>query len=262
MKTIDLNKLQNYKKKFFLILSDFIIVIFSVAASYSLRLEEIYSFTKIDLEVYILFLVVIYLVFYFNNIYQILLRYFDYFSIKKIIKSIFFASLIIVPINFYLYKLIYFPRSISFIAPVIICILILSHRVFVNFLIKLNSNQVNKQKRILIIGVDNFNIQLIKNIRQTFDNNVVQALIDTNNLYKKRELNGIKIYKKNDIHKIVKNFSINEIIIGKKSLSGKEVSELFDKYENRNISIKKIDKDQNNFSLFLDHSIATNLNFF
>ena len=55
MKTIDLNKLQNYKKKFFLILSDFIIVIFSVAASYSLRLEEIYSFTKIDLEVYILF---------------------------------------------------------------------------------------------------------------------------------------------------------------------------------------------------------------
>ena len=110
--------------------------------------------------------------------------------------------------------------------------------------------------------MDNFNIQLIKNIRQTFDNNVVQALIDTNNLYKKRELNGIKIYKKNDIHKIVKNFSINEIIIGKKSLSGKEVSELFDKYENRNISIKKIDKDQNNFSLFLDHSIATNLNFF
>ena len=69
--------------------------------------------------------------------------------------------------------------------------------------------------------MDNFNIQLIKNIRQTFDNNVVQALIDTNNLYKKRELNGIKIYKKNDIHKIVKNFSINEIIIGKKSLSGK-----------------------------------------
>ena len=64
--------------------------------------------------------------------------------------------------------------------------------------------------------MDNFNIQLIKNIRQTFDNNVVQALIDTNNLYKKRELNGIKIYKKNDIHKIVKNFSINEIIIGKK----------------------------------------------
>ncbi len=262
MKTIDLNKLQNYKKKFFLILSDFVIVIFSVAASYSLRLEKIYSFTKIDLKVYILFLVVIYLVFYFNNIYQILLRYFDYFSIKKIIKSILFAFLILVPINFYLYKLIYFPRSISFIALVIICILILSQRVFVNFLIKLNSNQIKKQKRILIIGVDNFNIQLIKNIRQTFDNNVIQALIDTNNLYKKRELNGIKIFKKNDIHRIVKNFSINEIIIGKKSLSDKEVSELFDKYENKNISIKKIDKDQNNFSLLLDHSIATNLNFF
>ena len=81
MKKIDLNKLQNYKKKFFLILSDFVIVIFSVAASYSLRLEEIYSFTKIDLKIYILFLVVIYLVFYFNNIYQILLRYFDYFVI-------------------------------------------------------------------------------------------------------------------------------------------------------------------------------------
>ena len=134
----NLNKLANYKKKFFLIFSFFIIIIFSLIASYSLRHEKIYSAFEIDYRVYLLFLCTFYLIFYINNIYQILIRYFDYFSIKKIINSVLWCLIILIPLNFYFYKILYFPRSISFICPILIGIFILSHRIGLNFLINLN----------------------------------------------------------------------------------------------------------------------------
>ena len=262
MEKFNLNKLDNYKKKFFLFFSDFLIIIFSIVSAYSLRLEKIYSVLEIDFRVYLLFLLIFYSVFFINNIYQILIRYFDYFSIKKIVMSILFCLIILVPINFYLYEILYFPRSISLIATIITGILILSHRVFVNFLINLNIRISDKEKKILIIGIDQFNIELIKNIRQNMNNGVIKGLIDTNNQHKKRELNGIKIFKKNDLYNIIEKLKINEIIIGSKSLTNREVSSLFDKFENKNIRIKKLNNQHSYFKQYLNESIISNLNFY
>ena len=262
MYKLNLNKLDNHKKKFFLIFSDFIIIIFSIVAAYSLRLEKIYSVLEIDFRVYLLFLTIFYLIFFINNIYQILIRYFDYFSIKKIIISILLCLVILVTINFYLYEILYYPRSISFIATIITGILILSHRVFVNFLINLNIRISEREKKILIIGIDQFNIELIKNIRESMDDGVVKGLIDTNNQYKKRELNGIKIFKKNDLYNIIEKLKINEIFIGNKSLTKREVSNLFDKFENKNIRIKKLNNQHSNLKQYLNESIVSNLNFY
>ena len=262
MYKLNLNKLDNHKKKFFLIFSDFIIIIFSIVAAYSLRLEKIYSVLEIDFRVYLLFLTIFYSIFFINNIYQILIRYFDYFSIKKIVISILLCLVILVTINFYLYEILYFPRSISFIATIITGILILSHRVFLNFLINLNIRISEKEKKILIIGIDQFNIELIKNIRESMDGGVVKGLIDTNNQYKKRELNGIKIFKKNDLYNIIEKLKINEIIIGNKSLTNHEVSNLFNKLENKNIRIKKLNNQHSNLKQYLNESIVSNLNFY
>ena len=262
MYKLNLNKLDNHKKKIFLIFSDFIIIIFSIVAAYSLRLEKIYSVLEIDFRVYLLFLTIFYSIFFINNIYQILIRYFDYFSIKKIIISILLCLVILVTINFYLYEILYFPRSISFIATIITGILILSHRVFVNFLINLNIRISEREKKILIIGIDQFNIELIKNIRESMDDGIVKGLIDTNNQYKKRELNGIKIFKKNDLYNIIEKLKINEIFIGYKSLTKREVSNLFDKFENKNIRIKKLNNQHSNLKQYLNESIVSNLNFY
>ena len=66
----------------------------------------------------------------------------------------------------------------------------------------------------------------------------MKAVIDPKNLYKKREINGIKIYKKKDLYNVTKKFKINEIILGSNSLSKKEYSKLFNKHEKSNIRIK------------------------
>ena len=260
MLKLNLNKLGNLKKKTFLVLSDLIIIIISISASYSLRLETLFSILSIDLRVYLIFFLTFFPIFYINNIYQILIRYFDYFSIKKIIKSIAICLIILVPINFYFYQDFYFPRSISFIAPIIIGILIILHRVFLNFLINLNSTR--DEKNILIIGINNQNISLIKNIRSNFNGNAVKAIIDTKSVYKKREINGIKIYKKKDLDNIIKKLKINEIILGNNSLSEKEFSKLFNRYEKSNIRIKKLDKKQKNKNEYLNQSTNSSINFF
>jgi FlaA1/EpsC-like NDP-sugar epimerase len=258
----NLNKLANYKKKFFLIFSDFIIIIFSLIASYSLRHEKIYSAFEIDYRVYLLFLCTFYLIFYINNIYQILIRYFDYFSIKKIINSVLWCLIILIPLNFYFYKILYFPRSISFISPILIGIFILLHRIGLNFLINLNTSLKTKKKNILILGFNKPNIELIKNIRQNLNNGEIKALIDTKNLHKKREFNGIKIFKKNELDDVIKNYEINEIIISNKSITNREISNLFDRYKNKNIRIKNLGANQNYLNQYLNQSIISNLNFF
>ena len=80
---LNLDKFKKLSEKNFPYFSDFNYY-FSILASYSLRLEEIYSLNEIDFRVFLLFLAVFYIVFFVNNIYQILIRYFDYFSINKL----------------------------------------------------------------------------------------------------------------------------------------------------------------------------------
>ena len=256
------NSLGNLKKKIFLLISDLLIIILSISAAYSLRLETIYSVLKIDSRVYLIFLTVFFSIFFLNNIYQILLRYFDYFSIKKIIKSTIICLIILVPLNFYFYEKFYFPRSISFLGPVIICILIILHRVFINFLLNSNLRSQQDNKNILIVGLDNQIINLIKSIRGNYKSEMIKAVVDTKNLYKRREFNGIKIFKKKDLDSLVKNYKINEIIISSKSLSEKEFKSLFNKYENTDIRIKKLNLSQENSSDYLMYSTNSKLNFF
>ena len=184
MNKLYINKLSNFKKKLFLIFSDLIIIILSLVIAYSLRLEELYSIFKIDLRVYLLFFSVFFSVFYLQNIYQILIRFFDAFSIWKIVKSVIFCFLILVPLNFFLYQKFYFPRSISFITPFIIIFLILFHRIFLNFFINLKISNEKKRNNILIIGLTENNIELTRSIRQYPSYGNVKAIIDTQGKYK------------------------------------------------------------------------------
>ena len=109
----------NISKKLILILSDLIIILFSLSASYSLRLEKIYFVWDIDYICINLFKCFFFFIFYIRKIYRILLRYFDYYSIIQILKSIILITVILIPINFICIK-IFISRSISFIAPIIL----------------------------------------------------------------------------------------------------------------------------------------------
>ena len=88
--------MKNFIKKFILLSSDTLIIIISIWSAYSLRTEKFYSIFEIDLRVYTLFFLVLIPIYYLSNIYKILIRYFDYYSINKIIKSTVISFLIII----------------------------------------------------------------------------------------------------------------------------------------------------------------------
>ena len=161
--------ISNFKKKIILFLVDYIIVILSVSLAYTLRLEKFYPFWKIEIIVYIIFFIIFFLTFYVNNVYQILIRYFDYHSIKNIIKSIIYFQIVLILINFLVYKNIYFPRSVSFIAPIFIGIFVILIRVIISFLINSNNIKNNLINNILIIGINDQTVNLFNNIRQSTD---------------------------------------------------------------------------------------------
>ena len=234
-------KLSNLEKKIVLLLCDVIIVIFSISLGYTLRLEKFYPFWDIDYVVYIIIFSIFFLVFYFNNIYRILLRYFDYHSIKKIIKSIIYFQIILILINFLIYKYIYFPRSVSFIAPVLIGLFIILSRLVFSFLINTKYLKKNNRNNILIIGINEQTVSLFNILRQNLDYGSVKCFLDTSEKFKKRELNGIKIYKISNLYKLIDKYSISEIIIGSSLFSKKDRSLLFKNLENKNIRIKNID---------------------
>ena len=89
-KIIDQINLTSFSKKFILVSLDILIIIFAIIFSYSLRLDSLYNPFYIDLRVYLIFIVVFISNFYFHNIYQILISFFDNQSIIKIIRVVLF----------------------------------------------------------------------------------------------------------------------------------------------------------------------------
>ena len=255
--------MKNLLKKLFLLSSDILIIIIGVWSAYSLRTEQLFSLLQINFKVYVLFIVVLISIFHITNIYQILLRYFDYHSVNRIIKSIVTSMLILMPINFALYKVIYFPRSTSIIALIIIGILLILHRITINFIISLNSQLNKTNNNILIFGVNNNIVDLIKNLRETPSYGTIKGIIDNgDNILNKRELNGIRIYKKKELDGLIKKLSITEIIIGNKVLKKNEFFDLFNKVKDKNIRLKNLSEIKNHIEKFITASTYSGLNFF
>ena len=238
--------LSNFVKKIILFLIDAFVIFISVNLAFTLRLEKFVPFWEINIFVYTVFFSIFFIVFYLNNVYRILLRYFDYHSIKQIVISIIYFQIFSILINLLVYENIYFPRSVSFIAPILICIFIILSRLIISFII--NIKLKNNNNNIMIIGVNNQTVKLVNNLRQNLDYGLVKCLLDESGKFKKRELNGVKIYKVSNLYSLIEKFNITEIIIGSKNFSKEKRITLFNKLENKNIRIKNIDlkRFQNN----------------
>ena len=255
--------MKNLLKKLFLICSDIAIIIIGIWSAYSIRTEKFYSLLEIDFRVYVLFIVILIPIFHINNIYQILLRYFDYHSVNRIIKSTILGMLLLMPVNFFLYKVIYFPRSISIISITIISILLILHRIIINFIISRNFQLNKTDNNILIFGINKNIVDLIKNLRAIPSYGVIKGLIDNkDNIFNKRELNGIKIYRENELEHLIKKLSITEIIIGNNILKKKEFFNLFHKSEYKNIRLKNLSGIKNYIGKFITDSTFSQVSFF
>lgn len=256
------SNISNIKKKLILVIIDISIIVASISISYSLRLEKIYPIWDINILVFAIFFFIFFLVFYILNIYQIVLRFFDNYSILKIIQAIFIFQIILIIINFIIYKYIYFPRSVSIIAPIIIGIFLILSRIVLNYLLNTDNKKDTKLNRILIYGINDRSVSILKSLRQFSVYGRVICFIDTKGKYKKREINGIKIFKDQNLLDLVKKLNINEIIISKLDVSEKKIKKIYKEFENLNIRIRHIGKEKNYIQNFLDKFLIPDISFY
>ena len=256
------SNISNIKKKLILVIIDISIIVASISISYSLRLEKIYPIWDINILVFAIFFFIFFLVFYILNIYQIVLRFFDNYSILKIIQAIFIFQILLIIINFVIYKYIYFPRSVSIIAPIIIGIFLILSRIVLNYLLNTDNKKDTKLNRILIYGINDRSVSILKSLRQFSVYGRVICFIDTKGKYKKREINGIKIFKDQNLSDLVKKLNINEIIISKLDVSEKKLKKIYKEFENFNIRIRHIGNEKNYIQNFLDKFLIPDISFY
>ena len=151
-------KLSRNIKKTVIIFLDIICIILSIILSFSLRLETIYSPIEINIYVYLIF---IFLIIGFNlifGVYEVISRYFHLLNILNLFKSILVSGLILIIFNLMVYQNIYFPRSISFIAIVLIFLLMVIFRVLISFILNFS---ISDKKNALLVGLSKNSINII-----------------------------------------------------------------------------------------------------
>ena len=196
--------MKNLFKKLLLHFTDVSIIIFSIWLGFSLRLDKFYNLIEIDYRIFIIYFFVFFVFFHILKIYNIIVTFFDFYSIKKIFKATLLSQLVLVFINIYYYDILFFPRSISIVCPILIGILITLSRIAINFLI--NVKRLNlKKKNILIYGVSVETVLFSKNLRNYSDSYNIIGFFDLDNSYKKREINGIKIFNKSELENVIRN---------------------------------------------------------
>jgi hypothetical protein len=164
-------------------------------------------------------------VFLYFRIYNIIIRFFDFYSIVKIAKAVFFSQLILIFINFYTYDKFFFPRSVSFIAPLAVGLLVVLSRIAFSFIVS-NKNINYIKKNTLLYGIDNQVVLFSQNLRNSNSLFDIKGFIDHSNEFKKREVNGIKIYKKEDIINIIKEKKISYVFVGSNILNNEAYNNL------------------------------------
>ena len=126
------------------------------------------------------------------------------------------------------------------------------NRIVLNYLLNVTKKINYTYNSILIYGVNENTVSLLKNLRQFPSYGIVKGFIDTQGRYQKREINGVKIFKSNSFFEIINKFKISEIIVGSNSSSSKKINKIIDQVHNKNIRVRSIKETQNYIQNFMN----------
>ncbi len=200
-------------KKIIIISFDVICIFFSVFIAFSLRLEMFYSPLDINITVYLLFFIIIIGVNFFCGIYDTVIRFYNILNILNLSKSLIICAISLIFANLIIYKDIYFPRSVPYIAIVLTFLSMVFVRVILNLLINFN---FSKKKNCLLIGVSRNSLNVMNLSRNPESLININSIIDATKDLKKTKINGINISKLEDLEKLLTSKYFDFIILNEK----------------------------------------------
>ena len=169
-------------KRIIIISADVICIFFSIFIAFSLRLETFYSPFDINITVYFVFFIIIIGLNFFFGIYDTVIRFFNILNILNLSKSLIVCALFIIFANLIIYNHIYFPRSVPYIAIVLIFLSMVFVRVILNLILNFN---FSKKKNCLLIGVSRNSLNVMNLSRNPESLININSIIDATKDLKK-----------------------------------------------------------------------------
>ncbi len=249
-----INSLSRTKKKSIIFIGDLILNFIATLLSLMLRLEKININIVDHIYSFIISFSVFLFSFYIFKIYRNIFRFFNLELIK------YFLSATILSIITYAFILLVFtpigtPRSLVIIQPVLFFLLVCFFRIFVSYIVLfLFKERLGDQVNILIYGAGSGGNELLTLLsnRNTFK---VAGFIDDSDTKIGSYINGIKIYSKNNIPKLINKHLIKKIYITIPSLNNEKRRLIFNYLLQYNLEILSLPKleDLNDYKFNLDN---------
>jgi FlaA1/EpsC-like NDP-sugar epimerase len=230
-------------KQAMMILFDFMVIISSIFSAFFLRLG--YFYFPVDYErMQVMLFAAPFLaipIFYYFGLYRAVTRYVNLNSVWSIVKATSMYALIWGLIAFMIANWQVFPRSVILINWLIVLLTITGSRILSRwiFLQFNDKNTVHKSKKILIYGAGAAGRQLSSALTESSEFKPVAFIDDDPEMYH-HSVNGLEVYSKEDIPKLIKQKNISEILLAIPSISRLQRNEVMTYLEPLSLMVRSL----------------------
>tara|TARA_B110000003_G_scaffold274078_1_gene313122 strand:- start:282 stop:2267 length:1986 start_codon:yes stop_codon:yes gene_type:complete len=234
-------------KQSIIIIIDVMLLIFSILASFSIRFGYLY-FPQDDLLLVVfgspLIAIPIFISF---RLHKDIIRFIGLNALWKVGKAIFLYSLMWSIVCFIYITLSPFsavqgiPRSVIVLNILLSLLLICGIRVFGRWILSIFLNLLGsfKSKNVLIYGAGEAGRQLSQSLFETDEFNLIGFLDDDTDIHL-HSINGVNIYSKQNLSKLVKSLNVSEIFIALPDLSSETRSEIINFLEPFQLRVRSL----------------------
>ncbi|MDD5109044.1 MAG: nucleoside-diphosphate sugar epimerase/dehydratase [Candidatus Omnitrophica bacterium] len=185
------------------------------------------------------------LIFYYFGVFSGLWRYVNIDDVWRITKASFISSVVFVIVAFFIGINYYLPYSV-FVLDWILCTGLVTGMRFATRMFRERFRPTPNifMKRVLIMGAGEAGVMVLREVKHNQELGMrVIGFIDDDPNKKRQYIQGFKILgTRNDIASIVKEKSINEVIIAMPSASGESIRDIISRCQLPNLTVKIVPK--------------------
>ena len=230
-------------KKALLLLFDFIAVISSIFASFSIRLGYVYY--PIEDSNLLLIMVASPLlalpIFIRFGLYQTVVRYVGFKALWRINQATTLYAILWGLLAFMMASWEAFPRSVILINWMLVMVAVSGSRLFARWVlsqVKID-NALFKENSVLIYGAGSAGRQLSTALKESREYNPVAFIDDASEIYH-HSINGLVVYSQDDLEDLIKNENIKEVLLAIPSLTRIRRSEIINYLESYPLVVRSL----------------------
>jgi FlaA1/EpsC-like NDP-sugar epimerase len=226
-----------------MVLADSAIILFSLFASFSLRLDYFWlplegSEYPIPFEIIFGTPLIVIPIFYSLGLYKSVIRYIGFKGLWVITKGVTLYSLFWVLIG-YMASVEGIPRSVILINWMSCILLIGGSRLFVQWIFSRYVQSSEKSNNVIIYGAGSAGIQLSHSLKLSNDFSQV-AYIDDDETLVSNYINGIQIFPSKEIQYLVDKFDVKELFLAMPSVSRREKNKIISSLSFLSIRVRSL----------------------